>query len=113
MRLVPVNMFSPPVIFLTDRSKAMLLLWILFFKNCFMFFFYYTVLSVPCRSFSRKGLTSWLFLCVMFPRVFVTFPYGVSGQVWYLIVLNPDVCLLPYFYYSLTLDLVLVQNAVV
>ena len=24
--------------------------------------------------------------------------YGVLGQVWYLIVLIPDLCLLPYFY---------------
>ena len=31
-----------------------------------------------------------VFLC------FATFPYGVLGQVWYLIVSNPDFCLLPY-----------------
>ena len=43
-----------------------------------------------------KGLTSWL-LYVMFSSVFVTFPYGVLGQVWYLIVSIPDLCLLPYF----------------
>ena len=30
-------------------------------------------------------------------RAFVTFPYRVPSQVWYLIVLTPDVCLLPYF----------------
>ena len=36
-------------------------------------------------------------LCVMFSCVFVAFPYGVLGQVWYLIVLIPDLCLLPYF----------------
>ena len=29
--------------------------------------------------------------------VFVTFPYGVLVQVWYLIALIPDLCLLPYF----------------
>ena len=28
---------------------------------------------------------------------FVTFPYGVLGQVWYLIKSIPDLCLLPYF----------------
>ena len=33
-------------------------------------------------------------LCVMFPCVFVTFPYSVSSQVWYLIVSIPDLCLL-------------------
>ena len=36
-----------------------------------------------------KGLTSWL-LFVMFNCVFVTFPCGILGQVWYLIVSIPD-----------------------
>ena len=36
-------------------------------------------------------------LCVTFPCAFVTFLYGVLGQVWYLIVLIPDLCLLSYF----------------
>ena len=38
-----------------------------------------------------KGLPSWL-LFVMFNCVFVTFPCGILGQVWYLIVLIPDLC---------------------
>ena len=29
--------------------------------------------------------------------IFVTFPYGILGQVWYLIVLFPDLCRLSYF----------------
>ena len=41
-----------------------------------------------------KGLTSWL-SCVW---CFVTFPCGVLGRVWYLIVFIPDLCLLTYFY---------------
>ena len=36
-------------------------------------------------------------LCVMFSCVFVTFPSGVLCQVWLLIVLNLDLCLLTYF----------------
>ena len=36
-------------------------------------------------------------LCVVYSCVFVTFPYGVPGQVWYLIVSIPDLCLLPFF----------------
>ena len=28
---------------------------------------------------------------------FVTFPFGIFGQVWYLIVLIPDPCCLSYF----------------
>ena len=44
-----------------------------------------------------KGLTSWLSL-VMSYCVFVIFPYGLLGQVWYLIVSIPDLC--PLFYFS-------------
>ena len=36
-------------------------------------------------------------LYVMFSCVFVTFPKGVLGQVWHLIVLIPDLCLLLYY----------------
>ena len=43
-----------------------------------------------------KGLTSWL-LSVMFNCVFVSFPCGIIGQVWYLIVLIHDICQLSYF----------------
>ena len=52
------------------------------------------------RQFSlchMKGLTSWLSF-VMINCVFVTFPRGILGQVWYLIVLIPGLCHLSYFY---------------
>ena len=53
---------------------------------------YYAVLSVPCSlvitCWERVDLLA--LLCVMFSCVFVTIPYGVLGQVWYLIVLIPD-----------------------
>ena len=42
-------------------------------------------------------------MCVMFSCAVVTFPYGVLGQVCYLIVLIPDLCLLPYFNNKMTL----------
>ena len=45
---------------------------------------------------ARKGMTSRLLL-VMFIVCFVTFPCGVLGQVWYLIVSFPDLCRLSYF----------------
>ena len=32
-------------------------------------------------------------LCVVFSCIFVTFPIGGPGQVWYLIVPIPDLCL--------------------
>ena len=43
-----------------------------------------------------KELTSWL-LFVMFNCIFVTFPCGMLGQVWYLIVSIPDHCRLSNF----------------
>ena len=43
-----------------------------------------------------KGLTS-LLLFVMFNCVFVFFPCGILHQVWYLIVLIPDLCSHSYF----------------
>ena len=48
------------------------------------------------RSPAGKRLTSWL-LFVMFNCVFVTFPCGILGQMWYLIVSIPDLCRLSYF----------------
>ena len=48
-------------------------------------FFY---LQIPCDNLLGLAL-----LCV-FPCVFVTFSYGVSGQEWYMFVLIPDLCLL-------------------
>ena len=60
----------------------------------------YTVLSVSCSlvisCLERADLLA--LLCEMFPCVCVTFPCGVSGQVWYFIVMIPDICLLFYFY---------------
>ena len=59
-------------------------------------------MSFVCHTFAsahrlpEKGLTSWL-LFVMFKCVFVTFPCGILGQVWYLIVSIPDRCPLSYF----------------
>ena len=75
-------------------SKAVVLLWILFviivsclpLSYCLAFFL--AVLWSP----AGKGLTSW------FSCIFVTSPYGVLGQVWYLIVSIPVLCLLPYFH---------------
>ena len=46
-----------------------------------------------------KGLTSWL-LFVVSNCNFVTFPCGILGQVWCLIVLIPDLCHLSYFIWT-------------
>ena len=50
-----------------------------------------------------KGLTSW-FLFVMFNCVFVIFPCGILGQVWYVTVLIPDLCRISYFKVADTLE---------
>ena len=50
------------------------------------------------RSPAGKGLTSWLFC--MFYSVFVTFPCGVLGHMWYLIISIPDGGLLTYFIFQ-------------
>ena len=53
------------------------------------------VLSVHCSlvviCWERADLVALLY--VMFYCVFVTFPCGILGQVWYLIVSIPDLCL--------------------
>ena len=56
-----------------------------------------------------KGLTSWL-LFVMFNCVFVTFPCGILGQVWNLIVSIPDLCRLSYFKFCSDLDMIWWSN---
>ena len=44
-----------------------------------------------------KGLTSWLSFVVS-NCVVVTFPFGILGQVWYLIVSIPDLWSISYFH---------------
>ena len=44
-----------------------------------------------------KGLASWL-LFVMSNCDFVTFPCGMLSQVWYFIVLIPDLCRISFFF---------------
>ena len=83
---------------ITDHSKALHFLWDPFLL--FVFHVCHAVLSVPCSLV----VTCWVrtdllaLLCVVFSGVFVTFSYGVLGQVWYLTVSIPYLCLLPYFY---------------
>ena len=93
--LIPSNMFNPSSNFLTDLYDAVLLLWIIF-AICVLFL---TVLTVPCSlvvtCWERTDLLALLY--VMFSCVFVTFPYGVLHQVWYLIVWVLDLCLLHFF----------------
>ena len=66
---------------------------------CHVFVMLLRLFIAAFRSPAGKGLASWLLL-VMFNFVFVTFPCDGLGQVWYLIVLIPDLCRLSYFYGS-------------
>ena len=58
---------------------------------CLVFVTLSCLFIVALWSPAGKGLTSWL-SSVMFNCVFVTFPCGILGQVWYLIVSIPDRC---------------------
>ena len=64
-------------------------------------------MSCVCHAFASVHcclvVTCWerddlLLLFVMLICVFITFPCGILGQVWYLIVSIPDLCHLSYFY---------------
>ena len=94
--LAPWNMFkhSSKKIF-THRSKAVLLLWILFVIYVSrLSLLYRLVCSLqPCDHL----LTSWLSCVWCFLELLSLSHYGVSGQVWYFIVSIPDLCL-RYFY---------------
>ena len=50
-----------------------------------VFFILYCMFIAALWSPAGKGLTSWLSF-VMFGSVFVTFPCGILGQMWYLIL---------------------------
>ena len=60
--------------------------------------FFVSLVSHVSRLFiAWKGLTSWLLLVLFIVFFVITFPCGILGQVWYLIVSFPDLCRLSYF----------------
>ena len=63
---------------------------------CLVFVMLSRLVFAALWSPAGKGLTSWL-LFVMSNCDFVTFPCGILGQMWYLVVLIPDLCRLSYF----------------
>ena len=64
---------------------------------CLVFVMLSRLFIAALWSPAGKGLTFWLSF-VMFNCVFVTFPCGILGRVWYLIVSFPDLCCLSYFF---------------
>ena len=63
---------------------------------CLVFVMLLRLFIAALWSPTGKRLTCWLSF-VMFNCVFVIFPCGIHGQVWYLIVSIPDVWHLSYF----------------
>ena len=67
---------------------------------CYLrFVFVFVILSCslkPCGHLLRKGWPLGSLVCDFF-LCFVTFPYDVLDQVWYLIVSISDLCPFPYF----------------
>ena len=82
---------SPPVIILLTVLR-----WCFFCGSFLLFVFVLFSCLFLAALCSGEWADLLAFLYVMFSYVFVTFPYGVPGKVWYLIVSNPDLFLLPY-----------------
>ena len=80
--------------YFTDRSKAVLLLWIFYvFLSCVCYAFVCVCLYVPCGHLLGLGSRLWC----------LTVSLSLSNwylvcQVWYLNVSIPDLCSLTYFY---------------
>ena len=66
------------------------------FHLCLVFVMRSRLSIAAMWSPAGKEPTSWL-LFVMSNYDFVTFPCGILGQVWFLVVLTPDLCRLSYF----------------
>ena len=64
---------------------------------CIVLFMLSRLLIAALWSPAGRGLTSWL-SCVVLNCVIVTFPYGILGQVWNLILSISDLCPLSYFH---------------
>ena len=64
---------------------------------CIVFVMLSRLLIAALCSHAGKGLTSCISFLVL-NCVFVTFLFGILGQVWYLNVLITDLCRLSYFH---------------
>ena len=64
---------------------------------CIVFVMLSRLLIAAVWSPAGKGLTCWFSFVVLICMV-VTFPFGILGQEWYLIVLIPDLCPISYLH---------------
>ena len=97
VRLAPWNWFKPSSTIFTDRSKAVLLLWIFYVFFCLVF-----AMPLWASVYMCLVLTCWertdMLALVCGVQLWVRhYPIGILGQVWYLIVSIPDLCTLIYF----------------
>ena len=88
---------SPPVKYFTDRTKAVLLLWIFYVFFCLainvlLCASVYMCLVVTC--WEKADLLALVYGVLL--RV-CRFPICILGQVWLLIVSIHDLCILTYF----------------
>ena len=76
---IPSNMFKPSSIFLADRYKVVLLLWIFFLLSVFRVYLSdcLVVFLQPCGHQLGNGLALGSLIC----HVFVTFPICCPGPV--------------------------------
>ena len=73
---------SLPVKYFTDRSKAVLLLWIIYLISVlFCYDFMHVCLLMPCGHLLGKGLTSWLSFVMSNCYVVTSNLYPGSGVV--------------------------------
>ena len=89
--LIDTISLRPPVnIYFTDKAFQGGSFLLLMFRVCHAFLSVHCSLVITCW----ESANILAFLYVMFSCVFVTFPCGVLGQVGYLIVSIPNICLL-------------------
>ena len=97
--LALLNQFKSSVEYFTDCSKAVLLMLIFYFFFCFVFamaLYLSVYMCLVVTRWERAGLLA--LVCGVLLWV-CYFPIGILGQVWYLIVLIPDLCTLTYQIY--------------
>ena len=68
-----------------------------FFLSCVCYAFVRVCLYMPGGHLLGKGCLSF----VVSNCEFVTFPFGILGQVWYLIVSIHDLCTLTYYLFTI------------
>ena len=94
------NNFKNLAKYFTNRSKAVLLLWIFCVfcvPHAFASLHCYRLVTYWERADLLALIGDVYCMCVTFPCGILCLPCGILGQVWYLSVSFPDLCHLSYF----------------